>query len=248
MRSTTKTHLRYAILLTLLWAYGGTSEGRVLVWMPSATAYCGDSICQSEGCSFGGNETPGDGCLEDGGNCAVDCGYCGDTYCSPEIDEDLESCSVDCGYCGDGVCVHPYESNPSTWCYDDCGTPPGVCDPEECETNADCGSEEGCSPGKCCVPDSPIINPPYCGGACLNNDECCGGDICVADTLGWLPRCLLPGKPSEICQAAPECSTHEQCGGLINGQYCDFSIRTGICRYTGSQDCVPPSGFSAPPT
>lgn len=241
VKSTTRSQVRNVLLLTLAWAYIGISDGRLAAAPLTETAYCGDSICQAEGCSFGGNETPGNGCVEDGGNCPADCGYCGDTYCSSELDEDWESCTYDCGYCGDGVCIHPYESNPSYRCEEDCGDA-SACSPEECETNGDCGNDEVCSPGRCCVPESPIINPPYCGGICLSNDDCCGGDVCVSDGTGQYPQCALPGKPSEICPSAPTCNEHSDCGGGLPNQYCDFSIRTGICRYPGSPYCVPSSG------
>jgi hypothetical protein len=244
MRSTTMTQVRYVVLLALVWAYGAASDGQVLAaGVPTSTAYCGDSICQSWGCSHGGNETPGNGCVEDAGNCAEDCGFCGDTWCSPEIGEDIESCVYDCGYCGDDVCIHPWESNPSNRCVADCGDP-NLCDPAECETNADCSGGDICSASQCCVAQPPPVSG-YCGGACLNNSECCGGDICVSDEP-FDGYCGMPDTPGAVCPSAPTCSSHSDCnayGGLPTS-YCDFSVRTGICRYTTSSTCVVPAYYS----
>ena len=65
--------------------------------------YCGDGICASTETLL---------------SCAVDCGTCGDTFCTAEIGETLVSCPTDCAVCGDGICTSQVETNLT--CPDDC--------------------------------------------------------------------------------------------------------------------------------
>ena len=201
--------------------------------------YCGDSICQEGGCSFGGSETPGNGCVENVVNCEEDCAYCGDDTCSTGVGESVQDCIGDCGYCGDGVCFQPVETS-SAWCTADCGAEPQS-DCDECAESSECGSGEVCSTQHCCVPMSPDVGePPACGGDCTDSTDCCGGDICMSDDP-FEGKCAPPNDA--VCPNAPSCSADIHCSPTVtNGvpdKYCDPGL--GRCVYTLSSECVPAS-------
>lgn len=56
----------------------------------------------------------------------MECNYCGDGTCQPQVGEAASSCRSDCGYCTDGVC---YGSETPSSCYSDCHCGDGYCDP-----------------------------------------------------------------------------------------------------------------------
>jgi hypothetical protein len=92
-----------AAAILLLWAVGYSRPTSASV-PARLDAYCGDSICQDWGCDYNGNETPGNGCNENIGNCPVDCGGagCGDDYCDCN-NENYDNCPADCS---ENACVY----------------------------------------------------------------------------------------------------------------------------------------------
>ena len=65
---------KFAIVLVLIcWSAFGPANGGTIVASERAIAWCGDGICQYDGCPTGGPESPCDGCQEDNSCCLEDC-------------------------------------------------------------------------------------------------------------------------------------------------------------------------------
>jgi hypothetical protein len=87
----------------------------------------------------------------------MECGFCGDGVCQPEVNESVSSCRADCGTCGDGVC---FGSENAGNCYSDCHCGNGVCDAGE--TPSTCSAD--CRADQCPMPDGAPSNQwvPIC--------------------------------------------------------------------------------------
>ena len=67
-----KTKLTFLIVL-LCWVALGPASRETTAAAEGTVAWCGDGICQYDGCPVGGPESPCDGCQEDNGCCPDDC-------------------------------------------------------------------------------------------------------------------------------------------------------------------------------
>ncbi len=114
------------------------------------------------------------------------CLFCGDSVCSPEINEACNTCEPDCGpCCGNGVCEAGFGEDCGT-CPNDCGAccGNGTCEAgrgEDCRTcQPDCGS--CCGNGACetdlgedcetCQSDCGTCGP-VCGNGIIEYGEAC---------------------------------------------------------------------------
>jgi cysteine-rich repeat protein len=148
---------------------------------------CGDGIVAgSEGCDDG-NSIDGDGC-DDG--CVVTPGWpCGDANCGPG--EDGDNCYVDCGVCGDGVVegAEPCDDGPAN--ADDGACRPG-CVAGYCGDGAVMAGVEACDDGNTVEGDG-CQNSCEClcgDGAKCGAEECDKGAN-NSDSAHCLSTCVL---------------------------------------------------------
>lgn len=159
------------------------------------------------------------------------CLFCGDTICSPELEETCFNCEQDCGACcGNGTCEPDYGEDCGT-CEPDCGPccGNGVC---EAERGEDCGTcETDC--GACC--GNGTCEPgrgENCNTCETDCGACCGNGVCDYD---------------ETCVTCPQ-DCGQCCGnGTCEGEYgencntcpadCGQCCGDGVCDPVYGEDC-----------
>lgn len=78
----------------------------------------------------------------------MQCNFCGDGVCQPQVSENASSCLADCGYCGDGVCYSPGGENVGS-CWSDCHCGDGFCDGGAGEDSYSCARDCGSPSPEC---------------------------------------------------------------------------------------------------
>jgi hypothetical protein len=157
-------NIRYVVFLTAVAVVALSGEQVVL----ASTDHCHDTAVCDETADC---ETP---CFAydhpigwitcgeyDGGSSNGHCsGYCGDSYCDQNLEEDAETCYDDCGYCGDSICTSEPEEFAYFFCCEDCGT----CNYayESCADNYECNGGLGCNWASHCCTSIPVTSCSFC--------------------------------------------------------------------------------------